>query len=152
MTRSQATHFTIGALAHLAEVAVDTIRYYEREGLLPAPQRRKSGYREYDANTVERVRFIRRAKELGFTLVEIRSLLSLATDPEHGVEGVQRKARERLQELDRQIGDLTCMRERLALLLAACPGQGDPGCCPILNSLHGAEPVPTPVTDSSCCS
>ncbi|MFT4079837.1 heavy metal-responsive transcriptional regulator [Rhodomicrobium lacus] len=150
MKRSPPTHFKIGALAHLADVAVDTIRYYEREGLLPAPQRRKSGYREYDADAVERVRFIRRAKELGFTLGEIRSLLSLATDAEHGVEGVQRKARERLQELDRQVADLTSMRDRLAQLLAACPGQGDPGCCPILNSLHGAEPVP-PVS-SDCCS
>lgn len=72
-----APHLTIGAVARAAGIAIDTIRYYEREGLLPVPARRLSGYRDYTPDAVARLRFIRRAKELGFTLEEIRELLAL---------------------------------------------------------------------------
>jgi MerR family copper efflux transcriptional regulator len=71
---------TIGRIAQSAGVAIDTIRFYEREGLLPAPKRRPSGYREYDESAVSRLRFIRRAKDLGFTLEEIRELFALSAD------------------------------------------------------------------------
>ena len=81
-------HITIGAVARRAGVGIDTIRYYEREGLLPEPQRRASGYRDYGPDVVERLRFIRRAKDLGFTLEEIRELLALSTDRERGVKTV----------------------------------------------------------------
>lgn len=145
MNASATTHFTIGTLARRVDVAVDTIRYYEREGLLPDPRRRASGYREYDEQAVERVRFIRRAKDLGFTLDEIRELLSLESDREKGVEGVRRRAKERMAELERRIAQMTEMRNDLARLIDACPGSGDPECCPILSSLHGEQPVPAQV-------
>lgn len=149
MSRAVPMHFTIGILAQRADVAVDTIRYYERERLLPEPERKSSGYRQYDEQAVERVRFIRRAKDLGFTLEEIRELLSLESDREKGVEGVRRRAQERMAELDRRIAQMTEMRNDLARLIDACPGSGDPECCPILSSLHGENPkfVHVPATD-----
>lgn len=147
--------FTIGALAKQAEVAIDTIRYYEREGLLPRPQRRASGYREYGEATLRRVRFIRRAKDLGFTLDEIRELLELETDRERGVEVVKQRAMKRLEELDRRLAQLTEMRNELAQLVEACPGCGEPECCPILSTMHGeevlVEVVPVASAVSSCC-
>lgn len=144
-------HFTIGSLAKKAEVAIDTIRYYEREGLLPQPHRRASGYREYDVNAIERVRFIRRAKELGFTLDEIRDLLMLEGDRDHGVEGVKQRAMKRLAELDQRVLQMTEMRDGLALLIAACPGHGEPECCPILSSMHGVEAAIETTPKPSCC-
>src|SRR5689334_21689188 len=85
---------TIGRLAKTAGVNIDTVRYYERNGLVPAPTRRLSGYREYDATDVARLRFILRAKDLGFALAEIRELLSLSADRD--VKGVKRRAEGRL--------------------------------------------------------
>jgi len=151
--------FTIGALAKQAAVAVDTIRYYEREGLLSNPERKASGYRQYDAKALERVMFIRRAKDLGFTLEEIKSLLMLSTDRENGVEGVKKRAQDRLNELDRRLREMKRMRDDLALLLDACPGCGEPECCPILSTLHGDEtvvaspssPDPSGGGESCCC-
>ena len=157
MSRAAATsRFTIGALARQSEVAIDTIRFYEREGLLPAPKRRASGYREYDSGAVGRVRFIRRAKDLGFTLDEIRELLALEADRDNGVEGVKRRASQRLQELSERIRQLTAMRDALAQLVDECPGCGEPECCPILSTLHGEqeqeqEPAREPPV-RSCCS
>jgi MerR family copper efflux transcriptional regulator len=74
---AQSSPLTIGVVARRVGVAIDTIRYYEREGLLPEPARRASGYRSYGEGAVTQLRFIRRAKELGFTLEEIRELLAL---------------------------------------------------------------------------
>lgn len=153
MSRAAAnSRFTIGALAKQSDVAIDTIRYYEREGLLPTPSRRASGYREYDAVAVERVRFIRRGKELGFTLDEIRDLLALEADRANGVEGIKQRASRRLGELNERIRQLTEMRDVLARLVNECPGCGEPECCPILSSLHGdqAEDAAAPAND--CCS
>src|SRR6218665_2363315 len=96
----RANAFTIGSLAKQAGVPIDTIRHYEREGLLPNPLRRSSGYREYDLKAVQRVQFIRRARGLGFTLEEIASLLDLSNDREHGVEGIKRRALERLSDIN----------------------------------------------------
>ena len=99
-------HITIGAVARRAGVGIDTIRYYEREGLLPEPQRRASGYRDYGPDVVERLRFIRRAKDLGFTLEEIRELLALSTDRERGVKTVKQRAEARLGEVEHRIREL----------------------------------------------
>lgn len=129
--------FTIGALARQADVAIDTVRYYERQGLLPAPPRRASGYRDYDAAAVERVRFIRRAKDLGFSLEEIGDLLALQDDRLHGVEGIKQRASKRLHELDRRIAQLTEMRDALATLVEECPGSGELEGCPILSDIRG---------------
>ncbi|MFT3756738.1 MAG: heavy metal-responsive transcriptional regulator [Pseudoxanthomonas sp.] len=148
MSRSQPTSFTIGALAKQSGVAIDTIRYYEREGLLPPPSRRASGFREYDDSTIERVRFIRRAKDLGFSLDEIRDLLALEHDRTHGVKEIKQRASKRLREMDERIRQLTEMRDSLARLVDACPGDGEPECCPILSNIHGAESASKP---APCC-
>ena len=129
---------TIGRIAQSAGVAIDTIRFYEREGLLPEPRRRPSGYREYDQATVSRLRFIRRAKDLGFTLDEIRELLALSADRHVGVEGVRERAAARLLAIDERIAELQRVRDGLSELVDACPGHGAPEDCPILKAL--AEP------------
>jgi len=134
------TTFTISALAQKAAVAVDTIRYYERARLLPPPRRSAAGYRLYASADVQRIDCIRRAKALGFTLDEIRDLLQLESDLDHGVEAIKQRARQRLDAINAQIAQLGGMRERLAQLIAACPGSGEPRCCPILSSIHGAPP------------
>lgn len=140
MNTNLTSHLPIGTVAKRAAVGIDTIRYYEREGLLPAPRRRASGYRDYDVITVERLRFIRRAKQLGFTLPEIRELLALSTDHQHGVRGVKHRAEIRLAEIEQRIGEIQRMRRGLKKLIADCPGHGDPGACPILGALnHGDE-------------
>lgn len=142
MPTKRRTKFTIGALAQQAGVAIDTIRYYEREGLLPQPQRRASGYREYAETDVRRVRFIRRAKDLGFSLEEIRELLTLETDREHGVEGIKQRAKNRLNDLNQRIRQLIEVRDELAELVDACPGCGEPEYCPILGSIHATAEAP----------
>ncbi|NII54601.1 heavy metal-responsive transcriptional regulator [Luteibacter sp. SG786] len=129
---------TIGRVAQSAGVAIDTIRFYEREGLLPEPRRRPSGYREYDMGTVARLRFIRRAKDLGFTLEEVRELLALSADRHGGVEGVRERATARLHAIEERIAELQRVRDGLAELVEACPGHGAPEDCPILKAL--AEP------------
>jgi MerR family copper efflux transcriptional regulator len=139
MSHATTARITIGVLAKEAEVAIDTIRFYEREGLLPPPVRSASGYRQYDKQSVEQVRFIRRAKYFGFTLEEIRDLLSLSCDHDAGVQGVNKRARERLAEIDERIAQLTAMRDGLARLIDACPGEGSPDCCPIIQSMQRGD-------------
>ena len=131
------TAMTIGRLAARAGVNVDTIRYYERNGLLPAPARRASGYREYALADIERLRFIRRAKDLGFTLAEIGDLLSLSTERGSDMRRVKRKAEERLEQVEFKIKELQRVRRGLKTLIAACPGRGDLDGCPIMAALAG---------------
>ena len=128
---------TIGRLAKQVGVNIDTIRYYERNGLLPEPVRRTSGYREYEAADVRRVQFILRAKELGFTLAEIGELLSLSADRD--VRGVKRRAEERLEHVEHKIKELQRVRRGLKTLIDACPGHGDLEQCPIVAALSGVE-------------
>lgn len=139
MDTQTAPHFTIGALARRAGVGIDTIRYYEREQLLPPPQRRASGYRDYGPDVVERLRFIRRAKDLGFTLEEIRELLTLSNDRERGVKSVKQRAEARLGEVEQRIRELQRMKRGLKQLIDACPGHGALEHCPILRALGGEE-------------
>ncbi|MEO8467057.1 MAG: heavy metal-responsive transcriptional regulator [Gammaproteobacteria bacterium] len=131
--------FTIGSAAQRAGVGIDTIRYYEREGLLPTAQRRASGYRDYAASSVERLRFIRRAKDLGFTLREIRELLALSHDRERGVGDVKRLAQQRLAEIEHRIAELQRVERGLKQLIVACPGHGSLRRCPILLALGGED-------------
>jgi len=137
---TQNTARTIGTVARRVGVNIDTIRYYEREGLLPEPQRRASGYRSYGEGTIAQLRFIRRAKALGFTLEEIRELLALSHDRQLGVKAVKQRARLRLAALDTRIAELQRVRDGLAQLVASCPGHGAPEHCPILRAL-GDEPT-----------
>jgi MerR family transcriptional regulator, copper efflux regulator len=136
---TQQPSLTIGAVAKRAGVHIDTIRYYEREGLLPEPLRRASGYRSYNESVINRLRFIRRAKDLGFTLEEIRDLLALSADRHRGVKAVKQRAEQRLASIDARISELTRIREGLEQLIEACPGRGDPEQCPILQALAGEE-------------
>ena len=129
---------TISRLAKQVGVNIDTIRYYERNGLIPEPVRRASGYRAYEAADVRRLRFILRAKDLGFTLAEIGELLSLSADRD--VRGVKRRAEERLEQVEHKIKELHRVRKGLKTLIDACPGHGDLASCPIVAALSGEEP------------
>jgi MerR family copper efflux transcriptional regulator len=135
MNTSSITAMTIGALASAAGVGIDTVRFYEREGLLPVPARRASGYREYTPAAASRLRFIRRAKELGFSLDEIRDLLALSADRERGVRGVRQRAEARLTEVERRLRELRRVQRGLKQLIDACPGHGALDTCPILAAL-----------------
>lgn len=138
-SRQTTQHLTIGTVARRAGVGIDTIRYYEREGLLPEPQRRTSGYRDYGSGVIERLRFIRRAKDLGFTLEGIRELLTLSTDRERGVKSVKQRAQARLGEVEQRIRELQRVKRGLKELIDACPGHGALEHCPILRALGGAD-------------
>jgi MerR family copper efflux transcriptional regulator len=129
---------TIGRLAKQAGVNIDTVRYYERNGLIPQPLRRPSGYREYETADVRRLRFIVRAKELGFTLAEIAELLSLSAGRDVG--GVKRRAEQRLEQVEHKIKELQRVRRGLKTLIDACPGHGDLERCPIVAALSGEDP------------
>ncbi|HET9818913.1 MAG TPA: heavy metal-responsive transcriptional regulator [Rhodanobacteraceae bacterium] len=137
MNAQSSPHLTIGSVARRAGVGIDTIRYYERQGLLPPPPRRASGYRDYGEVAIERLRFIRRSKDLGFTLDEIRELLVLSSDRERGVRDVKRRAEARLAGVEERIRELQKVRRGLKQLIAACPGHGPLEHCPILRALGG---------------
>ena len=127
----------IGALAKRAGVGIDTVRYYEREGLLEPTQRLSSGYRRYTDHEVSRLRFIRKAQVLGFSLKEIRELLTLSSHRD--VARVKRKAESKLVDVDQRIAELQRVRTALAALVKACPGHGRTEDCPILQALGGEE-------------
>ena len=133
------TSLTIGTVARRTGVPIDTIRYYEREGLLPEPLRRASGYRSYGEGAVAQLRFIRRAKALGFTLEEIRELLALSRDRQRGVKAVKQRAQQRLAAIEARIAELQRVRDGLVELVASCPGHGAPEQCPILRALNDGE-------------
>jgi len=124
---------TIGNVARLAGVGVETIRFYEREGLITKPPRTESGYRQYPKEAVDRVLFTKRAKELGFTLKEIRELLSLRVDPKTDCCEVRRRAKAKVADIKEKIADLEKMEGALLKLTAACRGQGPITECPILD-------------------
>lgn len=130
---------SIGKLAKSAKVAIDTIRYYEKSGLLPKAPRLASGYRQYGPGDLRRLAFIRRAKELGFSLEEIATLLDLRTAPGAAMEEVREVARGKLAVVEGKLAELERMREVLQGLVDACPGQGATGQCPILNAFDPVE-------------
>lgn len=134
--------FTIGRVARAAGVGVETVRFYERRGLLRRPPRPAGGFREYDPGTVERIRFIRRAQQLGFSLREIAELLSLRTDPAADCADVRARARRKREDVDRRIADLLAIRVALDELIAACPGGGGLRHCTILGALSGMSTAP----------
>jgi MerR family mercuric resistance operon transcriptional regulator len=124
-----------GELARQAGVNLQTIRYYERQGLLPRPARTQAGYRMFATETVGRVRFIKRAQELGFSLREIRGLLALRVDGRTSCAEVRRRAQAKGADVDKKIRALEEIRAALERLTAACSGRGPVGECPILQFL-----------------
>lgn len=128
----------IGQLAKRTGVPIDTVRHYERIGLLQPVARLASGYRRYGDGQLKRLRFIRRAKALGFTLREVEELLTLSAG--RNVQSIRKAASARLADIERRIEELTRIRESLRQLVAACPGHGRAEACPILNALQQDEP------------
>lgn len=129
----------IGELAKRVGVGIDTVRYYERNGLLAPHTRLPSGYRRYRDLEVSRLRFIRRAQALGFTLSEIKGLLRLSA--QRNVEQVRRSAQAKLADVDGRIAELQRVRKGLADLIAQCPGHGRAEDCPILKALGSEDPL-----------
>jgi len=107
---------TIGQVAKLSGVGVETIRFYEREGLLNKPKRKESGYRLFEAEVVSRIKFIKRAKQLGFSLKEIRELFSLRVDSRASAAEVKKRVDSKIEQIDRRIYDLKKVRNALAQL------------------------------------
>ena len=133
---------SIGQLAKTAGVGVETVRFYEREGLLEVPSRKQSGYRQYDDDAVEKLKFIRRAQQVGFTLKEIQELLSLRSNPHARRADVRVKASDRIADIDAKVRDLIAMRDSLVALLATCDGDGPAADCPIITAFCSASPTP----------
>ncbi len=125
----------IGEFAQRAGVRIDTVRYYERQGLLPAPLRQPSGYRTYSLADVLRLRFVRRAKALGFSLDEIRELLALSDRRDGDMGSLKAAASGKLADVETKLAELTRIRDGLRMLVDACPGHGALDQCPILHAL-----------------
>jgi len=136
---TRAAGLTIGKVAHSAGLAIDTVRYYEREGLLEKPSRTASGYRHYTPEAVARLRFIRQAKELGFTLSEIRELLTLRVAPGKSCADVKTRAEAKIADVEQRIAQLNRMKGALAKLAKACSGRGPTSECPILDALESEK-------------
>lgn len=126
---------TTGELARETGVNVETVRYYERRGLIMEPQRTESGYRQFPSETAQRIRFIKRAQELGFTLKEIEQLLSIADGDGSRCEDVYAFTTEKIKEIEEKIQHLQRLRTVLTELAEICPNAGPIAKCPIVESL-----------------
>ena len=133
---------TIGEVAEQGGVHIETLRYYERRRLLEKPPRSASNYRQYPEAAVRRVRFIKRAQELGFSLNDIKELLSLQAAPEASCAEIRAHAEAKMKDIDAKIGALTAMKYVLSTLVAECSGDGPLSDCPILESLETQEVIP----------
>ena len=129
---------TIAAVADAAEVGVETVRYYERRNLIAQPTRKVGAYRRYDAGHVARIRFIKRAQELGFTLEEIEDLLKLEDGTDRRT--IRTVAAKRLEQIRQRIADLKRMERTLAHVLHECEAESGRPQCPIIEAMNGAAP------------
>ena len=127
--------YSIGQIAKQSGVSVETIRYYEKEGLLEKPERKDSGYRQYNGDAIDRLFFIQQAKELGFSLKEIGELLSIKSDVNTVCSDVKHLAEDKLSDIQSKIKMLRRMEKSLKKLVEACPGKAPISACPILDSL-----------------
>ena len=125
-----------GQLAKAAGINVETLRYYEQRALIPEPPRRESGYRIYPESSVDRIRFIKSAQELGFTLEEIKELLALRVDETASKADVRTHAAEKVIQIDAKIDALTQMRNALTHMIDQCHGEGPTSDCPILEAIE----------------
>lgn len=129
---------TIGQVAQKSGLGLETIRFYERKGLINAPPRTSSGYRQYPESILSRLYFVRSAKQLGFSLGEILELLRLRVDSQTTCDDVKERAIGKIVEIDRKIVALEQMRAALRRLTTQCEGEGPTGDCPILVALEGS--------------
>ena len=127
--------FTIGQVAKQANVNIETLRYYERRGLIPRPRRTVANYRVYSSDNLRRVKFIKQAQGLGFSLQEIKKLLALRATPRARCADVRTYAAHKIEDIDEKIRSLARMRKTLEKLIAECSGEGPVTQCPILESL-----------------
>ena len=132
---------TIGQLAKRANVNVETIRYYERRRLVPEPRRTPSGYRQYGEPTVARIRFIKRAQELGFSLKDIAELLALRVRHAAACGPVERKTRAKIELVEQKIRELQGMKTALERVIAACEAKEPTSECPLLEELEEEVPL-----------
>lgn len=131
------TTFKIGEVARRADVNKETVRYYEKRGLIPEPDRRRSGYRIFTRRHIDQIKFIKRAQELGFTLSEIKELLELRMDENTTCSEIKSEAQEKYRDVVEKIEDLQRIKETLVDLIDSCSGEGPKGECPILEALEG---------------
>lgn len=131
--------FTIGVVAERAAVNIETLRYYERRGLIPTPPRTAANYRRYPPDTVKRVRFVKHAQDLGFSLKEVRELLSLRAAPKTRCTDVRQRAEAKIRAIDEKLRSLRAMRRALSGLVAECLGDGPVTTCPILESIDSED-------------
>ena len=134
------TTLTIGKVAKAAGLGVETVRFYERQGLIAEPARSDSGDRQYGPETIRRLQFIVRAKALGFTLQEIGDLLDLRATPGAGCADVQARAEAKIADIEERIAQLDAMKRALGELVAQCRGEGPLSDCPILDALDEEAP------------
>jgi DNA-binding transcriptional MerR regulator len=130
----------IGEVARRSGIGIETIRYYEREGLLLEPERRPSGYRQYDEPTVERLEYIRRAKALGFTLAEVRDLLELAFTAHAGCDHIRQRAEAKVADIEGKIRSLQQMKRSLGRIIRRCRVKNAAEDCPLV---HNTKRKPT---------
>lgn len=130
------TALSIGQVAKQTDVSVETVRFYEKQGLIAPPQRSDAGYRQYPPETVKRVRFIQHAKEVGFTLKDIGELLELRREPGTSCTDIKIRATRKIEEVDQKIQDLNRIRDALGRMIMKCSGRGALSECPILEELE----------------
>lgn len=128
----------IGLVARKAGVGVETVRFYERKGLIARPARPEGGFRSYPAEAVDRIRFVRHAQDIGFSLAEITDLLSLRADPATDCADIRARAAEKRADVQAKIDRLVHMRDALDELIASCPGGGDVKSCTIIEAMNGS--------------
>lgn len=126
---------TIGKAAKEAGISVEALRFYERRGLIPEPARNHAGYRQYLPETIKRLHFIRRAKEVGFTLKDIEELLQISANPDSACLDIKRRAQRKIEEADRKIQDLQKIRDALESLTRDCETSANTSECPLLAAL-----------------
>ena len=131
--------FTIGEVAKRSGIGIETVRFYERKGLIAEPPRTDSGYRQYPKEVVGRIQFIKRAKELGFALKEISGLLSLRVDPNTTCADVRKQTECKIADVEEKIRVLQTIKTALDKLAASCSGRGPTSECPILEALESQE-------------
>ena len=137
--------FTVGQLAKRTDINIETVRYYERRGLLPEPMRSESSYRQYTENDVARIMFIKRSKELGFTLKEISELLSLKLDTDTTCRDVKEFSSKKIADVEEKIRDLQRIKKKLEELLIKCSREDTSTSeCSILEALEKKSKINKP--------